>query len=107
MESNEIAEVMNRPISRDLLARDITRLAYVAKDGSPRTIPIGFTWNGTEVVMCTPKNAPKLHSLRANPAVALTMDTEEHPPMILLIPGTPSSTRSTASPTSISRRRRS
>ncbi|MFH5210407.1 hypothetical protein ACHIPZ_19670 [Antrihabitans sp. NCIMB 15449] len=38
--------------------------------------------------MCTPKNAPKLASLRANPAVALTVDTESHPPRILLIRGT-------------------
>ncbi len=37
--------------------------------------------------MCTPKNAPKLPALRANPAVALTIDTEVHPPKILLIRG--------------------
>jgi hypothetical protein len=33
-------------------------LAYVAKDGTPRVVPIGFTWNGSEVVMCTATNAP-------------------------------------------------
>jgi hypothetical protein len=44
----------------------------VAKDGTPRVVPIAFTWNGTEVVMCTTTNAPKLASLRRNPAVALT-----------------------------------
>nr|WP_112268341.1 pyridoxamine 5'-phosphate oxidase family protein [Lentzea terrae] len=81
-------EVLNRPLSRELLARDLTRLAYVAKDGTPRTIPIAFTWNGEQIVLCTSKNAPKLHSLRANPAVALTIDTEVHPPKILLIRGT-------------------
>lgn len=37
--------------------------------------------------MCTTKNAPKLPSLRANPTVALTIDTEVHPPKILLIRG--------------------
>ena len=81
-------EVLNRPLSRELLARDLTRLAYVAKDGTPRTIPIAFTWNGAQIVLCTSKNAPKLHSLRANPAVALTIDTEVHPPKMLLIRGT-------------------
>ncbi|MEU4520059.1 pyridoxamine 5'-phosphate oxidase family protein [Amycolatopsis sp. NPDC024027] len=84
---NEIAEVLDRPLSRELLDRDITRLAYVAKDGTPRSIPIAFTWNGTEIVLCTTKNSPKLPSLRANPAVALTIDTEVHPPKILLIRG--------------------
>ena len=87
VQPNEITEVLNRPISQELLARDLTRLAYVARDGSPRNVPIAFTWNGSEIVMCTSKNAPKLPSLRANPAVALTIDTEVHPPKILLIRG--------------------
>ncbi|AKU16951.1 pyridoxamine 5'-phosphate oxidase family protein [Luteipulveratus mongoliensis] len=87
MRQNEITEVLDRPLSRELLARDLTRLAYVAKDGTPRTIPIAFAWNGSEAVMCTAKNAPKLHALKANPMVALTIDTEAHPPKILLIRG--------------------
>lgn len=87
MQPNEITEVLNRPISQELLARDLTRLAYVAKDGTPRNVPIGFTWNGSQIVMCTAKNAPKLPALRHNPMVALTIDTEAHPPKILLIRG--------------------
>jgi hypothetical protein len=84
---NLISEVLNRPMSQELLARDITRLAYIAKDGTPRNVPIAFAWNGTTIVMCTAKNAPKLWSLKANPTVALTIDTESHPPKILLIRG--------------------
>src|SRR5437588_11032256 len=87
VQRSEIAEVLNRPLSQELLARDLTRLAYVAKDGTPRVVPIGFTWNGAEIVMCTTKNAPKLPALRKNPTVALTIDTEVHPPKILLIRG--------------------
>jgi hypothetical protein len=37
--------------------------------------------------MCTSKNASKLPALRNNPTVALTIDTEVHPPKILLIRG--------------------
>jgi uncharacterized pyridoxamine 5'-phosphate oxidase family protein len=87
MDHNTVEEVLKSPLSQDLLARDLTRLAYVAGDGTPRNIPIGFTWNGSEIVMCTAKNAPKLRSLRDNPSVALTIDTEVHPPNILLIRG--------------------
>ena len=87
MQPNEISEVLNRPLSQELLARDLTRLAYVTKDGTPRVIPIGFAWNGSEVVMCTAKNAQKLEALRHHPAVALTVDTEVHPPQLLLIRG--------------------
>ncbi|MEE2039248.1 pyridoxamine 5'-phosphate oxidase family protein [Nocardiopsis sp. CT-R113] len=87
MRPSEISEVLNHPTSRELLARDLIRLAYVAGDGTPRVVPIGFVWNGTNIVMCTAKNAPKLPSLRRNPAVALTVDTEAHPPQMLLIRG--------------------
>ena len=87
MQPSEITDVLNRPISRELLARDLARLAYVARDGTPRSIPIGFTWNGSAIVMCTAKNAAKVSALRHNPAVALTIDTEVHPPRILLIRG--------------------
>jgi hypothetical protein len=87
MDQHAIDEVLNRPLSQELLARDLARLAYVAPDGTPRSIPIGIFWNGKEIVMCTATNAPKLPALRHNPAVALTIDTESHPPKILLIRG--------------------
>jgi nitroimidazol reductase NimA-like FMN-containing flavoprotein (pyridoxamine 5'-phosphate oxidase superfamily) len=72
MHPDEMTEVLNRPLSQEFLSRDVTRLAYVAKDGTPRNVPIIFTWNGSKIVMCTSKNAPKLSALRANRAVALT-----------------------------------
>jgi hypothetical protein len=87
MQASEVSEVLEKAISQEMLQRDITRLAYVAKDGTPRAVPIAFTWNGTEIVMCTTTNAPKLAALRRNPAVALTIDTEVHPPRILLLRG--------------------
>ena len=87
MNQSEITEILNRPTSQELLARDLTRLAYVAKDGTPRNVPIAFTWNGSEIVLCTTTNAPKLHALRKDPMVALTIDTDVHPPKILLIRG--------------------
>lgn len=87
MEPYEVIEILNKSISQEMLDRDIARLAYVAQDGTPRVVPIGFAWNGSEIVMCTSTNAPKLASLRRNPAVALTIDTEVHPPMILLLRG--------------------
>ncbi|BCK59337.1 pyridoxamine 5'-phosphate oxidase family protein [Nocardia wallacei] len=87
MQQNEITAILNHPTSQELLARDLLRMAYVAKDGTPRNIPIAFVWNGSQIVVCTTKNAPKLPSLRHNPQVALTIDTEVHPPKILLIRG--------------------
>lgn len=86
MEQHEITEILNRPISKELLANEMTRLAYVAKDGTPRAVPMGFTWNGTQIVLCTILKAPKLAALAHNPRVALTIDTVK-PPKSLLIRG--------------------
>ncbi|WP_225730559.1 MULTISPECIES: pyridoxamine 5'-phosphate oxidase family protein [unclassified Nocardia] len=86
MGPNAISTILNLPISQELLNRDLLRMAYVAKDGTPRNVPVAFVWNGSQIVVCTSKNAPKLPSLRRNPMVALTIDTEVHPPKILLIP---------------------
>ena len=87
MNRTAVDEVLNQPLSQELLARDLARLAFVALDGTPRAIPIGILWNGSEIVMCTAKNARKLPALRRNPAVALTIDTEVHPPKVLLLRG--------------------
>ena len=55
---SDVAEILEKPISQEMLNRDLTRLAYVAHDGTPRVIPIAFTWNGTEVVMA-PRRTPR------------------------------------------------
>jgi uncharacterized pyridoxamine 5'-phosphate oxidase family protein len=87
MRADEVGGVLSKTLSQELLKRDVARLAFVATDGTPRVIPIGIFWNGSEVVMCTTKNARKLKALRRNPAVALTIDTEAHPPDVLLLRG--------------------
>jgi hypothetical protein len=38
-------------------------------------VPIGFLWNGSDVVMSTATTAPKVKALVARPRVALTIDT--------------------------------
>ena len=85
MHRHEVTEVLIRPYSQELLARDITRLACTGRDGTPRNAPMALTWNGAEIVMCTSTNAPKLAALRENPMVALASATGAHPPEILLI----------------------
>jgi hypothetical protein len=57
-------------------------------------IPTWFHWNGEELVMPTFISAPhikrpaaRLGALRANPDVAVTIDTEGFPPDVLLLRG--------------------
>ena len=87
MRADKVGRVLSTPLSQELLRRDVARLAFVAKDGTPRVIPIGIFWNGSEIVMCTTKNARKLARCIATPGVALTIDTEVHPPDVLLLRG--------------------
>ena len=70
------------------------RYAYTASDGTPRVLPSWFHWTGQELVMPTFLAAPhvrsparRLAALRANPDVAVTIDTEQFPPEVLLLRG--------------------
>lgn len=51
MQQNQIAEILSHPISQELVARDLLRMAYVSQDGTPRTIPISLIWSEARVPM--------------------------------------------------------
>lgn len=80
--------LLDDPIAQRLLhSTELGHLAYVARDGEPRVIPIGFVWNGEVVMMATFARSPKINALRARPTVALTIDRPGPPPEILTIRG--------------------
>ena len=82
-------DLLQHPVAKELLASTIpARLAYLATDGTPRVVPIWFHWNGREVVLGTPPNAPKVKALRKNPKIALTIDDNQFPHRVLMIRGT-------------------
>jgi Pyridoxamine 5'-phosphate oxidase len=88
MNQAEIRDLMNDPVAQGLIQAPIhARLAYTAKDGSPRVVPIGFIWTGDVFVMGSPPISPKVRALSVNPKVALTIDTDDFPPNILLVRG--------------------
>lgn len=85
----EVDAVLGDPRAKALLESPLAaRLAYTGLDGTPRVVPVGFLWNGTEIVMCTAPSAPKVRALRERPAVALTIDEEDPPQKALLLRGT-------------------
>jgi hypothetical protein len=80
--------LLNDPIVQQLLQSTVpARFAYAWRDGTPRVIPIGFHWNGKEIVLGTPTDAPKLKVLRDGAKVALTIDSDTMPYKVLLIRG--------------------
>lgn len=88
MDKQDVAAVMSKPISQELLGSAIpARLAYIGLDGDPRVIPIGYVWTGSQIAMFTVPKAAKVAALERNPRVSITVDTEGFPPRVLLIRG--------------------
>ena len=80
MDLQEITKELEHPGARKLLdSATLLRLAYDGSDGFPRAIPIGFHWNGSEIVICTASTAPKVKALSSRPHVALTIDVGDTP----------------------------
>jgi Pyridoxamine 5'-phosphate oxidase len=91
MTPDQVRAMMADPVAQRLLSSPIlARLAYVARDGTPRVVPVGFHWNDAAIVIGTVPGSAKVSALRANPAVALTIDTgpPAWPPNVLLVRGT-------------------
>jgi hypothetical protein len=88
MTHEQVRQILTDPLAQELLNAKIpARLAYIGLDGDPRAIPIGFLWTGTAFVLATATNSPKMAALRAHPQVALTIDTNDFPPHVLLVRG--------------------
>lgn len=87
--------LLDSETARRLLASTLpARLAYLATDGTPRLVPSWFHWTGEEFVMATFVSAPhvrhaagRIRALRANPTVALSIDTDQFPPEVLSVRG--------------------
>jgi hypothetical protein len=81
--------LLNHPVAQQLLQSTIpARLAYVWPDGTPRVVPIGFHWNGREIVLGTFPNAPKMKALHDGARVSLSIDGDTMPYQVLLMRGT-------------------
>lgn len=89
MNKTEIAEILAKPYSQDLLnGPEPARFAYNGLDGDPRVVPIGFWVEGDQLQIATVPKAAKVAALRKHPKVALTIDTGAFPPKVLLLRGT-------------------
>ena len=81
--------LLRDPVAQELLqAKFPAHLAYTWRDGTPRVVPIGFHWNGEEIVLATATDAPKTKVLKTGSKVAVTMDRDARSPKVLLIRGT-------------------
>lgn len=72
---------------RLLSSTELARMAYVARDSTPRVLPMLFHWDGSALVMDTFAGAPKIAALRARGNVAITIAAASTPPEVLLVRG--------------------
>jgi hypothetical protein len=80
--------LLDDPIAQELLhSTNMARLAYVWSDGTPRVVPVWFHWDGKEIVIGGPTNAPKSKAIHDGDAVALTIDNNTWPYHVLSIRG--------------------
>lgn len=83
----DIRLLQSRVATHLLASRELARVAYIARDGTPRVFPMLFHWTGDELVLCTFAGARKITAIRANPSVAVTIDAATTPPTVLLLRG--------------------
>ena len=89
MDAETLRERLNHPVARELLGPEgpLARIAYTARDGTPRVIPVGFLWEDDQLVFWTAPGSAKVAALRESPTVAVTVDTETQPPHVLMLRG--------------------
>jgi hypothetical protein len=81
--------LLKDPVAQRMLqSTGPARFAYNWTDGTPRVVPIWFHWNGEEIVLSSPEDAPKFKSLQEGDAVAVTIDNDTMPYKVLLMRGT-------------------
>lgn len=80
MKRQHIDDELAAPGAQELLeSTSAAHLAYLATDGTPRVVPIGFFWTGDEIVMATATTAPKARALAHHPHVAVSIDVGDTP----------------------------
>jgi hypothetical protein len=81
-------KLINHPIAQELLQTTIpARLGYVAPDGRPRVVPLLFHWTGSEIVVTSWPDDPKVAAIRETPTVSVTIDTDAFPFKVLSLRG--------------------
>jgi hypothetical protein len=87
--------LLESPTARTLLGQPIpARMAYVTRQGQPRILATWFHWDGRELVMATWVAGPhirhparRVRALQARPDVAVSIDTDDQPPLALQLRG--------------------
>jgi PPOX class probable F420-dependent enzyme len=53
-------------------------ITTIRRDGQPQASPVGFLWNGADILILSQPSSQKVRNLSANPRVALHLDIDRH-----------------------------
>jgi hypothetical protein len=80
--------LLQEPIAQQLLqSTSPARLAYVWTDGTPRLVPVGFHWTGSELFFGTQPDSPKNKALHDGAWATASIDTDSMPYRVLQVRG--------------------
>jgi PPOX class probable F420-dependent enzyme len=74
-------------VERRLREDPLIWLTTVDAQGAPQPSPVWFLWDGTEVLLYSEPDKPKLRNIEANPRVALNLDGDGQGGNVVIIRG--------------------
>jgi PPOX class probable F420-dependent enzyme len=84
----DIGTEQGRAVERRLREEEIIWLTTVRRDGQPQSVPVWFVWDGaTFLIYSRPRNQ-KLRNIRANPRVALNLNSDSTGNAVVRVEGT-------------------
>lgn len=70
-----------------LMKQSFAHVATIGPDGEPQISPVWIDWDGQHVLFCQAKTRQKLHNLRREPRIALSMTDPDNPYRYLEVRG--------------------
>ena len=62
-------------------------LTTVGSDGTPQPSPIWFLWDGTEILLFSEPNTPRVRNIQRQPKVSLHLNSDEHGGNVVILTG--------------------
>ncbi|HET9015015.1 MAG TPA: TIGR03667 family PPOX class F420-dependent oxidoreductase [Thermomicrobiaceae bacterium] len=84
----DVTTEQGRAAERRLRDEEIVWLATVRHDGQPQVVPVWFLWDGSTFLIYSRPRNQKLRNIRANPRVALNLNSDSGGNAIVRVEGT-------------------
>ncbi|WP_207782784.1 nitroreductase/quinone reductase family protein [Phytoactinopolyspora limicola] len=73
-----VDETTRARMDRRLTTESIIWLTTVRRDGQPQSSPVGYLWDGVNILIISKPQDPKVRNVRRNPKVSLHLELDEN-----------------------------